>query len=175
MKSNSEQNFRIQLQRDQHSRPPAGIVFGDGTGTLFRFAVDDGTSGIEVSPWTAVDWLGWRTVTWDLDADGFGSWIGNGAWNSPTSLRMESLQLGYDGSSPRFGALVVDEGRYRVLSIPRLQGDRGGTPWVFRKHVEGGGRKRAPRVRAMVSCRSTVRTTKRGNGETSAAAGGPTR
>ncbi|MAQ92043.1 MAG: hypothetical protein CMM84_00710 [Rhodothermaceae bacterium] len=84
-------------------------VFGDGTGTLFRFAVDDGTSGIEVSPWTAVDWLGWRTVTWDLDADGFGSWIGNGAWNSPTSLRMESLQLGYDGSSPRFGALVVDD------------------------------------------------------------------
>ena len=37
-----------------------------------------------------------------------------------------------------FSALVVDEGRYRVLSIPRLQGDRGGTPWVFRKHVEGG-------------------------------------
>ena len=35
-----------------------------------------------------------------------------------------------------FSALVV--ARRRVLSIPRLQGDRGGTPWVFRKHVEGG-------------------------------------
>ncbi len=84
-------------------------VFGDGVGTLFRFAVDDGTSGIEVSPWTTVDWLGWRTVTWDLDADGFGTWIGNGAWDSPSALRVESLQLGYDGSSPRFGELTVDD------------------------------------------------------------------
>ena len=84
-------------------------VFGDGTGVLFRFAVDDGTSGIEVSPWTAVDWYGWRTVTWDLDADGFGTWIGNGAWDSPSSLRMESLQLGYDGEGPRFGEVYVDD------------------------------------------------------------------
>ncbi|MEM0963733.1 MAG: Ig-like domain-containing protein [Bacteroidota bacterium] len=84
-------------------------VFGDGTGVLFRFAVDDGTSGIEVSPWTAVDWYGWRTVTWDLDADGFGSWIGNGTWDSPSQLRMESLQLGYDGAGARFGELYVDD------------------------------------------------------------------
>ncbi|WP_420456904.1 Ig-like domain-containing protein [Rubrivirga sp.] len=85
-------------------------VFGDGTGTLFRFAVDDGLSGgHEVSPWTAVDWLGWRTVTWDLDADGFGTWIGNGAWDAPSQLRFDSFQLGYDGASPRFGALVFDD------------------------------------------------------------------
>jgi len=87
-------------------------VYGDGTGVLFRFAVDDGTSGIEVSPWTAVDWYGWKTVTWDLDADGFGTWIGNEAWNNPSSLRMESLQLGYDGEGPRFGAILVDDLAY---------------------------------------------------------------
>ncbi|PAP78323.1 Ig-like domain-containing protein [Rubrivirga marina] len=98
-------------------------VYGDGTGVLFRFAVDDGTSGIEVSPWTAVDWYGWKTVTWDLDADGFGTWIGNGAWDSPSSLRMESLQLGYDGEGPRFGAILVDDLAY--LRAPGVAADGG--------------------------------------------------
>ena len=85
-------------------------VFGDGTGVLFRFAVDDGfAGGHEVSPWTAVDWYGWRTVTWDLDADGFGDWIGNGAWDTPGQLRFDSFQLGYDGASARFGELYADD------------------------------------------------------------------
>ena len=85
-------------------------VFGDGVGTLFRFAVDDGFSGgHEVSPWVAVDWYGWRTVTWDLDGGEFGTWIGNGAWDNPSQLRFDSFQLGYDGTSPRFGALAIDD------------------------------------------------------------------
>ena len=86
-------------------------VFGDGTGTLFRFALDDGfDGGHEVSPWTAVDWYGWRPVEWDLDADGFGTWIGNGAWDSQT-LRFDSFQLAYDGAagSPLFGEVYVDD------------------------------------------------------------------
>lgn len=98
-------------------------VFGDGTGVLFRFAVDDGTSGIEVSPWTAVDWYGWQTVSWDLDADGFGSWIGNEAWDSPASLRMESLQLGYDGESAPFGAILVDDLAYLRPPAVAAEGD----------------------------------------------------
>ena len=103
-------------------------VFGDGTGVLFRFAVDDGTSGIEVSPWKAVDWYGWQTVTWDLDADGFGSWIGNGAWDSPSALRVESLQLGYDGEGPRFGEIYVDDlAAVRDASVAS-EGEPGGAP-----------------------------------------------
>lgn len=86
-------------------------VFGDGNGTLFRFAVDDGTSGgdHEVSPWIAVDWYGWRPVTWDLGSGDFGTWIGNGAWDNPSQLRFDSIQLSYDGASPRFGELYVDD------------------------------------------------------------------
>lgn len=87
------------------------LVFGDGVGTLFRFAVDDGFSGAhEVSPWVAVDWYGWRPVEWDLDADGFGSWIGNGAWDS-SQLRFDSFQLSYDSTDAagRFGELYVDD------------------------------------------------------------------
>ncbi|MGB3544902.1 T9SS type A sorting domain-containing protein, partial [Rubrivirga sp.] len=85
-------------------------VFGDGTGVLLRFAIDDGFGGgHEVSPWTTVDWYGWRTVTWDLDADGFGTWIGNGAWDAPSQLRFDSFQLGYDGSSTLFGEVYADD------------------------------------------------------------------
>jgi N-acetylmuramoyl-L-alanine amidase len=84
-------------------------VFGDGTGTRFRFAIDDGSSQHEVSPWVAVDWFGWRPVSWDLGSNDFGTWIGNGAWDVPTQLRFDSIQLGYDGASPRFGTLYVDD------------------------------------------------------------------
>ena len=100
-------------------------VFGDGTGVLFRFAVDDGTSGggHEVSPWTPVDWYGWRTVTWDLDADGFGTWIGNGAWDAPSDLRVDSIQLGYDGAGPRFGEVYVDD--LALVAAPAVARDDG--------------------------------------------------
>ncbi len=84
-------------------------VFGDGVGTQFRFAVDDGSSDTEVSPWTTVDWYGWRTVSWDLDGGQFGTWIGNGQWDQSPQLRFDSFQLSYDGTSGRFGELIVDD------------------------------------------------------------------
>ena len=90
-------------------------VFGDGSGTLFRFAIDDRTQH-EVSPWVAVDWVGWRPVSWDLDEDGTGTWIGNGTIDA-TSVRFDSFQLSRDMDGPRYGELVVDD--LRVLrSMP---------------------------------------------------------
>jgi len=90
-------------------------VFGDGTGTLFRFAIDDGSQH-EVSPWVAIDWVGWRPVSWDLDQDGFGTWIGNGAIDA-ASVRFDSFQLSRPDGGPRYGELVVDD--LRVLqSMP---------------------------------------------------------
>ena len=93
-------------------------VFGDGNGTLFRFAVDDATS-TEVSPWVAVDWIGWRPVTWDLAADGTGSWIGNGVLDG--ALRFDSFQLSRAGETPRFGELYVDD--LRVLRRVTVAGE----------------------------------------------------
>ena len=81
-------------------------VFGDGNGTLFRFAVDDATS-TEVSPWVAVDWYGWQTVSWDLSTGETGTWIGDGSIDG--SLRFDSIQLSYDGAAPRFGELYIDD------------------------------------------------------------------
>ena len=90
-------------------------VFGDGSGTLFRFAVDDnGPGGHEVSPWTPVDWFGWQAVDWDLDADGFGTWIGNGVFDG--SLRFDSVQLSYgEGDAARFGQIWVDDLSLRAV------------------------------------------------------------
>jgi N-acetylmuramoyl-L-alanine amidase len=81
-------------------------VFGDGNGNLFRFAVDD-SGGTEVSPWVTVDWLGWQLVSWDLDEDGTGTWIGNGTLDG--TLRLESLQLSYAPGAPAFGQYYVDD------------------------------------------------------------------
>ena len=109
-------------------------VFGDGVGTLFRFAVDDGFSGgHEVSPWIAVDWYGWRTVSWDLDGGEFGTWIGNGAWDAPSQLRFDSFQLGYDGTSARFGAIAIDDlALTRLTSVAEEDGVAASPPLALR-------------------------------------------
>ena len=91
-------------------------VFGDGSGTLFRFAIDDSvdafpngrTENHEVSQWTTVDWVGWRLVEWDLEKDSVGSWLGNGKLEG--SLRFDSFQLNYQpGTSLPSGQLVFDQ------------------------------------------------------------------
>ena len=74
-------------------------VFGDGSGTLLRFAVDDSvdafpngnTANHEVSVWTPISWVGWRLVEWDLEHDTVGNWIGNGKLEG--TLRFYSFQL----------------------------------------------------------------------------------
>ncbi len=83
-------------------------LFGDGSGNLFRFCVDDnGPGGHEVSPWYTVDWIGWRRIDWTPSVDGAGTWIGNGVFDG--SLRMESLQM----SRPESDASLVAFGQFR--------------------------------------------------------------
>ena len=89
-------------------------VYGDGSGTLFRFAVDDsvdafpaGTSqNHEVSQWIPVNWVGWKLVEWDLENDSTGSWLGNGKLEG--TMRFDSYQLKYvSGSSVKSGTIYV--------------------------------------------------------------------
>ncbi|MFH0992433.1 MAG: N-acetylmuramoyl-L-alanine amidase [bacterium] len=83
-------------------------LFGDGSGTPFRFAIDDGASEHEVSQWVTIDWVGWRLVEWDLENDSVGSWIGNGKLDG--TLRFDSYQLKYEpGSSTAAGAIYLDQ------------------------------------------------------------------
>ncbi len=82
-------------------------VFGDGSGTLFRFALDDeGPGGHEVSPWRKVDWKGWRMVEWNLATEAPGTWIGDGKLDG--NLRFDSFQLSYDNGAA-FGTLYFDD------------------------------------------------------------------
>ncbi len=86
-------------------------VFGDGSGNLVRFAVDDkmetSPTGTEVSPWYTVDWRGWRLVTWDLKNDAPGSWIGNGVVEG--RLRFDSIQLTQGPGGAPFGKMYFDD------------------------------------------------------------------
>jgi uncharacterized lipoprotein YddW (UPF0748 family) len=84
-------------------------VFGDASATLFRFAVDDGTAGHEVSQWIRVDWYGWRLVEWRLgNPASFGSWIGDGQFSS-NQLNMDSIQLTRSDGSAWSGKIYFDD------------------------------------------------------------------
>ncbi|MEK9138856.1 MAG: Ig-like domain-containing protein, partial [Bacteroidota bacterium] len=91
---------RSVLWRKQDTRLQV-YIHGDGSGTLFRFAVDDSVDAFpggraenhEVSQWQKIDWVGWRLVEWDLESDPVGSWIGNGKLEG--ALRFDSFQLKY--------------------------------------------------------------------------------
>jgi len=91
-------------------------IHGDGSGTLFRFAVDDSvevfpagrTENHEVSEWIPIDWVGWRLVEWDLENDPVGSWLGNGKLEG--TLRFDSFQLKYvPGTSASSGRIYFDQ------------------------------------------------------------------
>jgi len=85
-------------------------VFGDGSGTKIRFAVEDRDAGIarlEVSPWKTIDWIGWQLVTWDIAEEGVGSWIGNGVLNG--SLNIESIQLTRGDAGTQYGTIWFDD------------------------------------------------------------------
>ncbi len=82
-------------------------LFGDGSGNRFRFAIDEGDTGHEVSPWYTVDWRGWRLVSWDLSEGETGTWIGDDTLDPP--FRIDSFQLTYTEDSPAFGAVRFDD------------------------------------------------------------------
>jgi hypothetical protein len=59
-----------------------------------------------VSPWTVIDWKGWRRVSWDLVTGETGSWIGDGSLDG--QLRFDSFQLSRSDGGQRFGEIVID-------------------------------------------------------------------
>jgi len=87
-------------------------VFGDGSNSRFRFAVDEGNGTSwpihEVSKWITIDWIGWRLVEWRLnDPTSVGSWIGNGILDNAL-YRTDSFQLtDTTGSAPN-GLIYFD-------------------------------------------------------------------
>jgi len=94
------------------SKTMQAYVFGDGSGNKFRFCVDDNlpstsSSNHEVSPWYIIDWVGWRSISWDMDVDGTGEWIGDGNLNG--NMRFDSFQLSYTEGQSQFGRIYIDD------------------------------------------------------------------
>ena len=89
-------------------------IFGDGSGTKFRFSIrEDGSSNTyEVSTWYTMDWNGWKLVEWDLhDPSQLGEWGGltNGIMDG-TSYGFESIQFAPGTEDPEAPVTVyVDQ------------------------------------------------------------------
>ncbi len=89
-------------------------IFGDGSSNSFRFCVDDNfpnssSSNHEVSPWYAIDWVGWKLVSWDMSIDETGSWIGDGSLDG--NMRFDSFQIKYNQGQSQFGKIYIDDFR----------------------------------------------------------------
>ncbi len=83
-------------------------VFGDGNGNQFRFVVRDNNNELEGSPWTTVDWIGWKLVTWNLAEDEVVAFAnGNGVIDG--SVYLDSYQVAYATGQPNIGFVVVDD------------------------------------------------------------------
>ena len=85
-------------------------IFGDGSGTQFRFALDEGDFTVhEVSQWITIDWKGWKLVEWQLnDPAQVGSWIGNGVLDA-SRYRMDSFQITYAPGANTSGTIYFDD------------------------------------------------------------------
>lgn len=100
-------------------------VFGDGGGSLFRFALDDkcgathgSCAGMEVSEWTKVSWKGWRRVTWDLSTGTTARFIASSDGVLDGRLYIDSFQLGYDTGAEPYGRIYIDDLRLVRESAP---------------------------------------------------------
>ncbi len=87
-------------------------VFGDGSGSLLRLAIDEVAAKNtlpEVTQWVKVDWYGWRLVEWKLSDPGVvGSWLATNGTLDGNKLTIDSIQLAPDGGSAVSGSIYLD-------------------------------------------------------------------
>jgi uncharacterized lipoprotein YddW (UPF0748 family) len=87
-------------------------VYGDGSGTLLRLALDEVAAKNtlpEVTQWVTVDWYGWRLVEWKLSDPGvIGSWLATNGTLDGNKLSIDSIQLTNTAESATSGALFFD-------------------------------------------------------------------
>ena len=88
-------------------------IFGDNSGSQFRFALDEGNATAwpnhEVSNWITIDWYGWKLVEWKLnDPATVGIWggLGNGMLDG-TRFRIDSFQMTRTASSSNYGRIYL--------------------------------------------------------------------
>ncbi len=90
-------------------------VFGDASGNLFRFMVRDANGHLEGSPWTTIDWLGWKRVQWDMRSGQAVAWVGGANGVLDGTLYTDSFQMTYGFNGASSGDIYIDD--YRFVSI----------------------------------------------------------
>ncbi|MBV6511922.1 MAG: hypothetical protein FMNOHCHN_01410 [Ignavibacteriaceae bacterium] len=113
-------------------------IYGDGGGSRFRFALDEGNGGTswpnhEVSVWFKINWRGWKLVEWQLnDPSKVGAWLGNGQLDLPL-YRIDSFQMTDDAGADPAGRLYLDNMRIvkKTEVIVTDVASEGITPSVF--------------------------------------------
>jgi N-acetylmuramoyl-L-alanine amidase len=113
-------------------------VYGDGSGTLLRFAVDDSVDVLpagtpqnhEVNQWIPINWVGWKLVEWNFETDTLGTWVGNGKLEG--MLRFNSLQLKYpSGSKITSGTIYVAQLQVVKSTATAVEPIPGAVPVAF--------------------------------------------
>jgi hypothetical protein len=126
------------LTWDQKGTKLQTYVYGDGSGTLFRFTVDDSATATpggpaqnhEVNLWRPINWIGWRLVEWDFAADTVGSWLGDGKLVG--LLRFDSFQLKYGaGSASKSGVIYVAQIQVAKASVTYADPVTSSVPGTF--------------------------------------------
>jgi uncharacterized lipoprotein YddW (UPF0748 family) len=88
------------------------MVFGDGSGSLLRLAIDEAAAKNtlpEVTQWVKVDWYGWRLVEWKLsDPAVVGTWLATNNILDGNKLSIDSIQLTKTAESSVSGAIYFD-------------------------------------------------------------------
>ena len=108
-------------------------VYGDASGTRIRFAVRDGAGDREVTRWLACDWVGWRTITWDLSVDTLGTGSGNGVLDG--QLRFDGIDLAYaSGNLSSITAINVDHLQLIGRTVTGVATEAGTIPDRFVLH-----------------------------------------
>ena len=122
-------------------------VFGDGSGNLFRFAVDDNNlpetaAAHEVSPWYTIDWIGWKLVSWDMSLGETGIWwedasqttrLGNDVLNG--TMRFDSFQLSWGDGGAVTGTVYFDDLRIAKSEGLAVPGEIEPLPEQFALHA----------------------------------------
>jgi N-acetylmuramoyl-L-alanine amidase len=121
---------RLRWQKGGHLIRAA--VYGDAGRHQLRFALGDGLTR-EVNRWQTIDWVGWRNVEWDLEADSLGSGTGNGILDG--ELRFDALEFRYlPGSSKRTGQVYIDQVELVEKATTGVEPQTASVPAAFALH-----------------------------------------
>lgn len=88
-------------------------VYGDGSNTQIRFMIRDGKNQLEGSPWTNINWKGWKIISWDLNTQPSTGWVnGDGVLDAGNPFYLDGIHLRNQTGSAQNGTLYFDNLQY---------------------------------------------------------------